>query len=302
MIDDPLSLLSLGIWLMAAGMWPVGFLFGACSACCDECPDECSKCTHFYNGTLLEEHIAYTATITSEALGNAERTRTVFANDENFDDPLIQITLSEAQVQAINFPPCVPAIFDVTFRLWENVDRDIVGDKCNCEKYQALTFFEALIASGANQKRFAMPGQSFDIDSCSGGNELREFSVFEADVQDGDTFSPSCDEAIAAWLSENVFATLEITHSTCDCGACCSTEPLGCENTAEGFCVPNENTGVYREYQGTDTACDPDPCVTGACCAGFGEEGPCKVTLEGACPEGGDFYEGVACDPDPCQE
>jgi hypothetical protein len=34
MIDDPLSLLSLGIWLMAAGMWPVGFLFGACSACC----------------------------------------------------------------------------------------------------------------------------------------------------------------------------------------------------------------------------------------------------------------------------
>jgi hypothetical protein len=38
-IDDPLSLLSLGIWLFAAGMWPVAFLFGACSACCvQECP------------------------------------------------------------------------------------------------------------------------------------------------------------------------------------------------------------------------------------------------------------------------
>jgi hypothetical protein len=37
MIDDPLSLLSLGIWLMAAGMWPVGFLFGACSPCCGGC-------------------------------------------------------------------------------------------------------------------------------------------------------------------------------------------------------------------------------------------------------------------------
>jgi hypothetical protein len=35
-IDDPLSLLSLGIWLMAAGMWPVGFLFGACSECCQQ--------------------------------------------------------------------------------------------------------------------------------------------------------------------------------------------------------------------------------------------------------------------------
>jgi hypothetical protein len=31
-------MLSLGIWLMAAGMWPVGFLFGACSACCDDDP------------------------------------------------------------------------------------------------------------------------------------------------------------------------------------------------------------------------------------------------------------------------
>ena len=40
MIDDPLSLLSLGIWLMAAGMWPVGFLFGACSACCDKSEDD----------------------------------------------------------------------------------------------------------------------------------------------------------------------------------------------------------------------------------------------------------------------
>jgi len=41
MLDDPLSLLSLGVWLMAAGMWPVGFLFGACSACCDEGPCVC---------------------------------------------------------------------------------------------------------------------------------------------------------------------------------------------------------------------------------------------------------------------
>jgi hypothetical protein len=52
-IDDPLSLLSLGLWLFAAGMWPVGFLFGACSACCrqDECPwliefDRCLRVSH----------------------------------------------------------------------------------------------------------------------------------------------------------------------------------------------------------------------------------------------------------------
>jgi hypothetical protein len=55
MIDDPLSLLSLSIWLMAAGMWPVGFLFGACSACCDG-DEECSNLT--CDGFDLED--AYT--------------------------------------------------------------------------------------------------------------------------------------------------------------------------------------------------------------------------------------------------
>jgi hypothetical protein len=49
MIDDPLSLLSLGIWLMAAGMWPVGFLFGACSACCQQQPLTCQ--TDWTNAT-----------------------------------------------------------------------------------------------------------------------------------------------------------------------------------------------------------------------------------------------------------
>ena len=36
MIDDPLSLIVAGIWLMAAGMYPLGFLFGACSPCCKD--------------------------------------------------------------------------------------------------------------------------------------------------------------------------------------------------------------------------------------------------------------------------
>lgn len=55
MIDDPLSLLALGIWLLAAGMYPVGFLFGVCSACCEpdpQCPwlinfDRCLRVSFF---------------------------------------------------------------------------------------------------------------------------------------------------------------------------------------------------------------------------------------------------------------
>jgi hypothetical protein len=58
MPDDPLSLLSLGIWLFAAGMWPVGFLFGACSACCNECVpavafERCLKMTPVNPPTLV---------------------------------------------------------------------------------------------------------------------------------------------------------------------------------------------------------------------------------------------------------
>jgi hypothetical protein len=46
MIDDPLGLIVQGIFLLAAGMYPVGFLFGACSECCDQCRnDSCADFT-----------------------------------------------------------------------------------------------------------------------------------------------------------------------------------------------------------------------------------------------------------------
>lgn len=44
MIDDPLALVVAGIWLMAAGMYPVGFLFGACSDCCAPAGDPNACC------------------------------------------------------------------------------------------------------------------------------------------------------------------------------------------------------------------------------------------------------------------
>jgi hypothetical protein len=42
MMDDPLSLLMQGIWLLAAGMYPLGFMLGSsCSPCC---PQPCVFC------------------------------------------------------------------------------------------------------------------------------------------------------------------------------------------------------------------------------------------------------------------
>jgi hypothetical protein len=37
MLDDPLGLIVQGIAILAAGMYPIGFLFGTCSACCNQC-------------------------------------------------------------------------------------------------------------------------------------------------------------------------------------------------------------------------------------------------------------------------
>jgi hypothetical protein len=54
-IDDPLALLSLGIWLMAAGMYPLGFLFGTCSACCQEGPCVCGARVENFNFDTANE-------------------------------------------------------------------------------------------------------------------------------------------------------------------------------------------------------------------------------------------------------
>lgn len=35
-MDDPLSLLAFAVWTLAAGMYPLGFMFGVCSACCEQ--------------------------------------------------------------------------------------------------------------------------------------------------------------------------------------------------------------------------------------------------------------------------
>lgn len=42
MIEEPVHVLLQAVWLFAAGMYPLGFLFGACSACCDD-SDSCQS-------------------------------------------------------------------------------------------------------------------------------------------------------------------------------------------------------------------------------------------------------------------
>lgn len=65
MLDDPLSLLGVAVWLMAAGMWPVGlgYMFGVCSACCQQ---ECVCLPRWCcSGDIRDEITVRVATVSS---------------------------------------------------------------------------------------------------------------------------------------------------------------------------------------------------------------------------------------------
>ncbi|MCZ6682942.1 MAG: zinc metalloprotease [Planctomycetota bacterium] len=77
-------------------------------------------------------------------------------------------------------------------------------------------------------------------------------------------------------------------------GACCLS--FGCLILSESVCDGNGG-----DFEGTGTACTPDPCPPppdGACCLSFG----CVVLSESVCDgNGGDFEgSGTSCAPDPC--
>lgn len=58
MLDDPLGLIVQGIAVLAAGMYPVGFLFGACSDCC-QCQQPCNYCTQPCNTDTLVNNVRF---------------------------------------------------------------------------------------------------------------------------------------------------------------------------------------------------------------------------------------------------
>ena len=70
-------------------------------------------------------------------------------------------------------------------------------------------------------------------------------------------------------------------------GACCVGET--CSITTEEHC--GVISGVY---QGDDTTCDPNPCVTGACCKqSFGGIMSCEQLTETECISDGGVFQGV---------
>jgi hypothetical protein len=288
MIDDPLSLLAVGIWLMAAGMWPVGFLFGACSKCCDECPEECSKCTHYYHLAVDPPNPDYLE----------------FPCFEKFDS----VTLS-AECDTCSGAISIPNVYPDNNNFPEPQNGDVfLTDEISCGQGEGETPFTARLS--ANNIQLFYPDAGFSPCGCPvcdfilrvqleisfpadfGGNfELNPFleirgtfdrcqqtqseSTLTAfskeilnDVLSGFALENSCDIQSHLFDDDVVLKmTLEMDFP-CECGACCKDGDCR-DNVSQDFCEDQDNAfftdpdsggGVW---QGVGTACDddPDPCA-----------------------------------------
>jgi len=250
MIDDPLALVIYGITALAAGMYPVGFLFGACSSCCDECPEECTKCTHAYNGcqpvhTLLRYEIeGYDTTIDivdpgGELSGGCGTPGAWTLTEEQY-----------LEVEPESISGCIlPS--ELTPAGPGNVDECDCPLCCNEVLWQCVFTFE-----NDGFVRF-LTTVILCFDGCDQTQAVGTIGEWILDDEQG----PS--ENILAWLN-SLAITVTLAIEPCDCGACCETEDgiATCDDdVAEGFCVDNSSGTIQRQWQGVGVGCDPDPCV-----------------------------------------
>ena len=245
MFDDPLSLVLWSSWLMAAGMYPVGFLFGTCSACCDQCPEQCSKCTHYAsNGFscsgLYDSVTALTYAIDgygSATINNPSSEPSSGCGDNSIAIPVEDLPAGENEYLSVNDTPCVSA---------SSLSSVASVDACGCDVCVIEVVLHAQVQMENDGNLVIGKAFSAAVDACNETTiTLAGAGGFEVLTEDN---VPDA-AAVVAWF-DALDITVSVTLPGCDCGACCDN---GCEeNVAEGGCAT---------WQGVGVDCDPDPCV-----------------------------------------
>ena len=245
MIDDPLSLVLWSSWIMAAGMYPMGFLFGTCSACCQQCPDECSKCTHYANAGydcagLYNTYTALTISVGdygSVTINNPQSEPSSGCGDHSIDFSINDLPVGPNQYTTTAGTPCLLAS-----SLTAITDVDECG--CNACSVQVVIYARVTSENSGNlvmRKLFAKK-----TGECS--KTTLQLTASSGFIPDTGYNMPDA-ASVIAWFN-GLRISVSVTLPECDCGACCDD---GCqENVAEGGC----NT-----WQGVGVDCDPDPCV-----------------------------------------
>jgi hypothetical protein len=252
--DDPIAIVLHAVFLLAAGMYPMGMMLGSsCSPCC-ECSEPCSKCNHAYNGTPGEGRCNVEFRYSYSVNGD-EVSGTKPPGMEDVDD-----APDAGNGEEFN---CNGYKFGLVLRL-SAITPGLSNDACGCETCCsfALTF--------AGLGGFSNPIFGFDFCDC-------DQTVFEMDIDWPDLgfayqalggVRDFCPEVFQQFLSraETSTVSVRLEIDPCECGACCTEGE--CESpTTDFYCDTNNKITLFNlsddrdsEWQGVGTDCDPNSC------------------------------------------
>jgi hypothetical protein len=261
-MDDPVSLVLYLVTALAGGMYPLGFIFGGCSACCQGCPDKCSRCSginHFdpnwssvcfdtFDMFTLESEIdsATKANVTPDGNNIVNRTINILTglNCESLAVPGFFETL-EITIQA---------------RFFERVFRS--RDACECNICRYVQGLEMGVAGKIpSDSGFCTFQVRFDHDKCAADSAVATLVLTK------DQLENCLEESSGGYLCEGLPDEVEVTLTyeldyECECGACCRGGVCS-DNESQSYC---EDNGFYSldgqgVWQGVGTDCDPNPCT-----------------------------------------
>jgi hypothetical protein len=258
-MDDPLFLLMQGIWLLAAGMYPLGFLFGACSACCDECPEECNKCVHSRKGGDAEPAFGCFAKMNSVTITTAYGTFTC-------NNYYPSVLFSDSNCGAVPLQVGVDENNDPVLMTFTTLGPLSISDSCGC----ADIFCIYRVGGEVN-------GSPVDIGSFVSGVGPSATLVKNPNANIPYLLLGDCADPGDVLLTDDVTdrivelvgnggsidgnVSVEIEVDPCECGACCLDGDCT-ENISEFECEdPFDFLGTPKGvWQGVGTDCDPNPC------------------------------------------
>jgi hypothetical protein len=230
-MDDPLFLLMQGIWLLAAGMYPLGFLFGSCSACCG-----CGQCQCSHH---LADEIVF-------GFGSANRF--------SLENPVLSVTTPSGTIS--EFPA------DAT--LYGSGSGISITTEDTVYTQWQLRLFDAFISSGLDecgchisaQETFIFRVNFFDENFQPVGDARATINatyVMGLDCEDdGGELEWEAAQSTSGQDFADFVDSLSLSGSyafdPCECGACCDED---CKDDIPGI--------VCEDWAGVGTACDDDP-------------------------------------------
>jgi len=255
------DLMMLPLWavlLFSATMYPMGFLFGACSECCGGC----GRCTRAYDFCQSYESITLT-------FSRGDSFTVTGINDNTYYSNCIanQFFLLD---QAFTACGTTYAVY-VRFRFAANL-ADSATTKCYENAFLPVAILEFRYTDS-----FGRPASLF----CGGENPAYELPSACDSTSAAFTFALpamcfagfACSGPLNAYVAALGSLTYQLTLNSCACGACCETFSPGTqascsENVSENGCgFPPENSQegkfaglLSSEWQGAGVDCDPNPC------------------------------------------